>query len=215
MLRLLLTLLTLANAFPNCADAHPEVIAPTRVIPHSRSDVVTEASPKQRAAQIFFSDRPLVTQHGERVRFYTDVLRGKTVLIHFIFTQCTDSCPTQTARVAAVQSLLSDAASRGIAFVSISVDPEHDTPHALDEYASRFGARPGWTFLTGNKTDVDDVLRRVGQLAPTREAHTTLFLLGNVKSGRWIKLHPDSDPADIAGQLRSLAAETSALAEAH
>lgn len=170
MLRLLLTLSTLVIAVPT-ADAHTAVASPERALADSTSDVMTEASPKQRSAQIFFSDRPLVTQHGERVRFYSDVLRGK-VLIHFIFTQCTDSCPTQTARVAAAQSLLPDAASRRIAVVSITVDPEHDTPHALDEYARRFGARPDWTLLTGNKTDVDDVLRRVGQLAPTREAHT-------------------------------------------
>jgi protein SCO1/2 len=210
MLRLLLMFAMLIAVLPNRTDAHPSFATRDSAVSIRPSDVTSEAGPKQRAARIFFSDRRLVTQHGETVQFYTDVLRDRTVLIHFIFTQCTDSCPTQTARVAAVQSLLPDAARRRIAFVSISVDPEHDTPQALDEYATRFGARPGWTFLTGSKANVDDVLRRVGQLAPSRESHTTLFILGNVKSGHWIKVHPDADPKDIAAYLLSLAAETGA-----
>ena len=207
MVRVLLTVFVLVAALTD-ADAHSPVAAPESAITESRGAAISEASPRERAARIFFSDRPLVTQHGGRVAFYSDVLRDKTVLINLIFTQCTDACPTQTARVAAAQSLLPDAASRGITFVSISVDPAHDTPQMLAEYANRFGAKPGWTFLTGSKADVEDVLRRIGQLAPRRESHTTLFILGNVKSGHWIKVHPDSDPEDIARYLRSLAAET-------
>src|SRR5262245_47830877 len=167
-----------------------------------------DASPKERAARLFFSDRKLVTQRSERVAFYSDVLRDKVVLINFIFTQCTDSCPTQTARLADVQSLLADRMGRGVSLVSISVDPEHDTPRVLSEYAARFGAGDGWVFLTGAKTDVDDVLRRVGQLAATREAHTTLFLLGNARTGHWLKVHPDAAPEEIARQVRLLDAET-------
>ena len=97
--------------------------------------------------------------------------------------------------------------------MSISVDPEHDTQQALSEYAARFGARDGWTFLTGSKANVEDVLRRLGQLAPSRESHTTLFMLGNVQSGHWIKLQPDTDPADIARYLRSLPEESTKRGE--
>ena len=181
-------------------------------IAHSAAGVSSEtpgieATPKQRAAQLFFSERGLITQDGKHVAFYSDVLRGHTIVINFIFTQCTDACPTQTARLAAAQALLPDAVRRGIAFVSISVDPEHDTPAALKAYAERFGAGPAWTFLTGNRENVNDVLHRLGQLAMTRESHTTLFLLGNVKTGHWMKLHPDSDPADIARALLALSDE--------
>ena len=209
-----LILVALAAAIPLRAYAHhaADAAAHAGAPPALGGESLSAPSPKQRAAQLFFSDRELVTQKGERVAFYTDVLRDKVVLVNFIYTQCTDSCPTQTARVAAVQSLLPDAASLGIELVSISVDPEHDTPRALGEYAARFGSRDGWTFLTGSKANVDDVLRRLGQLAPSREAHTTLFMLGNMKSGHWIKLHPDSDPAEIARYLRLLAAESNATA---
>ena len=171
----------------------------------SSGDSVVTLSPKQKAARIFFSDRRLLNQRGDEVAFYSDVLRDKVVLINFIFTQCTDACPTQTARLAEVQSLLAERVGRDVALVSISVDPEHDTPQVLREYAARFGARDGWVFLTGSKSDVDDVLRRLGQLAPSREAHTTLFIVGNVAAGHWMKVHPDAAPSEIARLVRSVA----------
>lgn len=163
--------------------------------------------PKQRAAQIFFSDRRLLTQQGDEVAFYSDVLRDKVVVIDFIYTQCTDSCPTQTARLAQVQSLLGERVGHRISLVSISVDPAHDTPQLLHDYAERFGAGNGWVFLTGRKADVDDVLRRLGQLTATRESHTTLFIVGNVATGHWLKVHPDAAPEEIARQALLLAHE--------
>ena len=207
---MILTVVTLAAAVPLRADGHraADIAAQAGAPRPSTPESPSEPTPKQRATRLYFSDRELVTQHGEKVAFYSDVLRDKVVLVNFIFTKCTDSCPMQTARLAVVQSLLPDATKLGIELVSISVDPEHDTPQALEEYAARFGAHDGWTFLTGSKANVEDVLRRLGQLAPSRESHTTLFMLGNVQSGHWIKLHPDSDPADIARYLRSLAAES-------
>jgi cytochrome oxidase Cu insertion factor (SCO1/SenC/PrrC family) len=173
----------------------------------SSMDSVVTLSPKQRAARIFFSDRRLLNQRGDEVAFYSDVLRDKVVLINFIYTQCTDACPTQTARLAQVQSLLGDRVGRDVALVSISVDPEHDTPQVLREYATRFGAKEGWVFLTGSSTDVNDVLRRLGQLASSREEHTTLFIVGNVATGHWMKVHPDAAPSEIARLVRSLAQE--------
>jgi protein SCO1 len=205
MPRLFLVLLVLVTS-SGAVCAHPEDGASG---PGDSATSVTTTTPKQRAARLFFSDRQLVTQHSETVAFYSDVLHDNVVLINFIFTQCADACPTQTARLAKVQSLLADVIGRGVLLVSISVDPQHDTPPVLREYAARFGAGDGWLFLTGAKADVDDVLRRLGQLAPVREAHTTLFLLGNAKTGHWIKVHPDAAPDVIARQMRVLKAETS------
>jgi cytochrome oxidase Cu insertion factor (SCO1/SenC/PrrC family) len=165
------------------------------------------SGPKEQAARLFFSDRRLTTQRGREVAFYSDVLKDKVVLINFVFTHCTDSCPTQSARVAEVQSLLDATAARDVELVSISVDPERDTPAALAEYAARFHAGRNWTFLTGRKEDVDDVLRRLGQLTEEARSHTTLFIAGNAATGHWMKLHPDAPPAAIAARLRALTAE--------
>ena len=205
MRRLILFVVALGATW-TLAHAHPEHGATGR--DGAETTTTARTNPKQRAARLFFSDRKLVTQHGQSVAFYSDILRDKVVLINFIFTQCTDSCPTQTARIAEVQSLVQDFAGHTMSIVSISVDPEHDTPAVLREYADRFGAGDGWIFLTGEKADVDDVLRRLQQLAPTRETHTTLFLLGNTMTGHWIKVHPDAAPEEIVRQMRSLNAET-------
>jgi protein SCO1/2 len=204
MQRLFLILLLLV-ASSRTVHAHPENDASR---PGDSATTATTATPTQRAARLFFSDRKLVTQHSETVAFYSDVLRDKVVLVNFIFTRCADACPTQTARLAEVQSLLADLIGHGVLLVSISVDPERDTPRVLSEYAARFGEGDGWMFLTGAKADVDDLLRRLGQLTPVREAHTTLFLLGNAKPGHWIKVHPDAAPDEIARQMRLLKAET-------
>jgi cytochrome oxidase Cu insertion factor (SCO1/SenC/PrrC family) len=201
---LMAPLAAMALALPAAAHSGAVADADSAAAP-GRAPIAS--TPKQRAAQLFFSERPLLTQRAEQVSFYSDVLRDRVVLINFIYTRCTDACPTQTALLAAVQPLLGDALGPTFRFVSISVDPEHDTPAALAEYAARFGARDGWLFLTGSKRDVDDVVRRRGELAAAPQAHTTLFILGNPSSGHWIKLHPDSAPSDIAQRLRALAAE--------
>jgi len=173
----------------------------------SPAPAVADDAPVERAARLFFSDRRLVTQDGHEVAFYSDVLKDRVVLLNLVFTHCEDACPTQSAKVAAVQALVG-ASNPALRFVSISADPERDTPDALAAYAASFGAGPNWTFLTGRKSDVDDVLRRLGQWTSDPASHSTLFLAGNAATGHWLRVHPDATPAYIAAQLRSLAAES-------
>jgi cytochrome oxidase Cu insertion factor (SCO1/SenC/PrrC family) len=216
-LRLLRLVLVLASFGATQADAHSaDAHANGRSGGDGTADDahVTQAA-RDTAARLFFSDRALVTQRGDEVAFYRDVVRDRVVLFQSMYTRCLDACPTQTARLAAVQQLLGDAVGRDVFFVSLTVDPEHDTPQVLADYARRFGAAAGWTFLTGSRRNVDDVLRRIGHLAPTLDAHTTLFLVGNARSGHWLRLHPDSSPADIARRLRALAAESAANGGSH
>ena len=174
---------------------------------HAASAATANNAPVERAARLFFSDRRLVTQDGREVAFYSDVLKDRVVLLNVVFAHCEDACPTQSAKVAAVQALVG-ASVPALRFVSISADPERDTPSALAAYASIFGAGPNWTFLTGRKSDVDDVLRRIGKWTADPASHTTLFLAGNAATGHWLRVHPDAPPEYIAAQLRSLATES-------
>jgi cytochrome oxidase Cu insertion factor (SCO1/SenC/PrrC family) len=121
----------------------------------------TDDTPVERAARLFFSDRRLVTQEGRDVAFYSDVLKDRVVLVNLVFTHCEDACPTQSVKVAAVQALVG-ASEPTLRFVSISVDPERDTPDALAQYAANFRAGPNWTFLTGKQE------RRRRSASPTR-----------------------------------------------
>lgn len=99
----------------------------------------------------YFPNTELITQDGKKVRFYDDLVRGKIVVIDLIYTHCVDSCPLETARLAQVQKLLGDAVGKQIFFYSITIDPEHDTPAVLKEYAEKYHTGPGWLFLTGKK----------------------------------------------------------------
>src|SRR5262249_39406059 len=97
----------------------------------------------------YFPNVELVTHEGKRVRFFDDLLKDKTVVLNFIYTSCPDACPLETAKLAEVQAILGDRVGVDTFFYSISIDPQHDTPEVLADYAKRFRAGPGWLFLTG------------------------------------------------------------------
>mgnify|MGYP000229841877 CR=1 FL=1 len=173
--------------------------------PAQQAGTTRLATTSDEAARHYFSDLPLLTQDGKAVRFYSDVLKDQVVLINFIYTHCADACPLAGRKLSQVQTLLGDAFGSGIRFVSISVDPANDTPQALRQYAERVDARPGWTLLTGDNSEA--IVRKLGQFTAEVEDHSMLLIAGNVKTGHWLKMRPDSSPHVIAEQLRQLAAE--------
>ena len=106
----------------------------------------------------------LTSQDGAQVTL-TD-FRGKVVAVTFIYTSCTSTCPVLTPMMSFVQDQLGRDFGRNIVFVSITVDPERDTPQVLKEYATSFGANlSGWSFLTGSPAAIRDVTRRYGVVA--------------------------------------------------
>jgi len=95
----------------------------------------------------------LTDQEGRRVAL--KALRGKVVAVTFIFASCTDTCPLLTAKMAAVQDRLGTTFGPDVRFVSITVDPERDTPPVLKRYAETYHANPaGWSFLTGTPAEI-------------------------------------------------------------
>jgi len=162
----------------------------------------------------YFTDTKLLDQDGREVRFYTDALRGKIVLISFIYTNCTDICPTLMHNLSDVQERIGDRFGKEVFFVSISVDPEDDTPEELKRYGERYEARPGWTFLTGRKGDVDAVIRRFGEFQDDFEDHSMTFVLGDVKNARWSKIRGDQPPETVVARIRDLLSRREAGAAA-
>ncbi|MER8751628.1 SCO family protein [Mesorhizobium sp. M1050] len=109
-------------------------------------------------------DFTLISQDHKPVSLHD--FRGKVVAVAFIYTYCTDVCPMLTAHMASVQEKLGSTFGSKIAFVSITVDPERDTPDVLKEYAQNFGADlKGWSFLTGDPAIVHEVGRKYGVIA--------------------------------------------------
>jgi len=153
----------------------------------------------------YFTDLPVTTQDGQKLRFYSDVLKDKVVLVSLFFTSCKASCPVTTAKMAAVQELLGEQFGRDIHFVSISVDPETDTPAVIRDYAAQFGARDGWLFLTGDKQDLRTIAYRLGHRYDQAESHPPLLLAADTRRGYWRKLMPNVATEPLAEMLRILA----------
>jgi protein SCO1/2 len=138
-------------------------------------------------AEKYFSDVELINQDGQKMRFYSDVLKDKVVVINTFFTTCTGVCPPMNRSLERVQEALGDRLGKDAFLISMSVDPETDTPARLKEYSRRFHARPGWIFLTGKKENVDWALYKLGQYVETKDNHTNIIIIGNEPKGLWKK----------------------------
>src|SRR5262252_7405824 len=143
-----------------------------------------EAQGVRRGAN-YFPNLPVVTQDGKTLRFYDDVIKDKIVLISFAYTNCPDICPLTTARIAQVEDKLGDMVGRDIFFVSMTVDPERDTPERLKEFANAFDAGPGWLFLTGKPEDIRLINSKLGDKSRTLSEHRNEIVLGNDATGEW------------------------------
>jgi protein SCO1/2 len=163
------------------------------------------ASPAETQAAGYFPNLELLTQEGAKVRFYDDVLQGKTVLINFLFTTCVGVCSPMTANLARVQNFLGDRLGHDIVMISITVDPRTDTPPVLKDYAVKFGAKPGWYFLTGSEANVNGVLSKLGGYVEDKNQHSSVLIIGNVARGGWRKVFALGDPATIANAALDLA----------
>ena len=91
----------------------------------------------------YFPNVSLTTETGKKVKFYDDVLKGKVLVVNFMFTKCGDVCPLDTAQLKKVSEILGDKMGKSVFFYSISVDPKNDTPAALTEFKKVITDFPG------------------------------------------------------------------------
>jgi len=156
-------------------------------------------------AQAYFTDSLVQDQNGNSLRFYSDVLKDRVVLLNVIFTHCNDACPLITRKLREVREALGEEAASKVTFVSLSSDPTNDTPQVLKAFAEKQGVDgPNWLFLTGDKAQMDLVLARLGHLIPSPEQHSTQLIAGDVANKRWSKIRPDAPAQAIAQRLQLL-----------
>jgi protein SCO1/2 len=153
----------------------------------------------------------LTDQSGRRVVLAD--LAGKVLAVTFIYTTCRDTCPVLTAKLASLQKPLGADFGTRVRFVSISVEPEVDTPAVLGAYAAAHGADlGGWSFLTGPPDKVQDVVRRYGAFArrnrPGDVDHVFLTTLVDRRGMMRVQyLGFRFDPAEMLGDLEGLLRE--------
>ncbi|MEN9411531.1 MAG: hypothetical protein RL216_3505 [Pseudomonadota bacterium] len=133
----------------------------------------------------YFTNLTLTTSEGEEVQFFEDVLKDRIVVVNFFYTSCTDLCSLGTARLAQVYEWLGERMGRDVFFVSITLDPENDTPEKLADFAKGFDIDKGWTFLTGSRENIDAIRFKLGEKAQALSLHRTDMVIGNAKTGVW------------------------------
>ncbi len=156
----------------------------------------------------YFPKVTLIDQDGKPQRFFEDLIQDKVVAVNFIFTSCKDVCPLETARLREVQEILGDRLGKDIFFLSISIDPQRDTPEVLKAYAKRYQAGPGWTFLTGKMEDITQLRYKLGLLSldsdpANLKGHSMSLIIGNQSSGQWMKRSPYENAHVLATQMGS------------
>lgn len=174
----MVTLVLLIAAFGLTSVRAQEPSAPPQtVVPNTQ----------ENNAQRYFTDTVLINQNGERMRFYTDLMKDKTVIIDTFFATCQASCLPMNRNLAQIQEGLGDRLGKDVNILSISVDPGVDTPTLLKAYAKKLNAKPGWYFLTGDKESIEFILKKLGQFVDDKNDHLNIFLIGNNRTGLWKK----------------------------
>jgi protein SCO1/2 len=163
--------------------------------------------PASRYGEAYFSNVTLVTHAGARVRFYDDLIRGRTVAFNMMYATCSGICPVATSNLLHVQQLLGARAGTHVHMYSITLLPEHDTTYVLREYVRSHGIGPGWQFLTGAADDIRRVRYRLGFFDPDpevdadRSTHTGMVRIGNDVSQRWIMAASLAAPEQIIASI--------------
>ena len=191
--RKVLSVLTIVTIIVCCASslssAQIDSASPSRPSLDSwEMDSQQPASPaEQSPAHKYFTDVVLINHNGEKVRFYTDLLAGKVVIINSFFATCKGVCLPMNRNLEKIQEALGDRIGKDVYIISISVDPTVDTPPRLKEYAKKLNAKPGWYFMTGEKQNVELALKKLGQLVANKQDHLNIFIIGNERTGLWKK----------------------------
>jgi protein SCO1/2 len=163
-----------------------------------RSSSASRQKKLAASASKYFPNLVLINQDQRPMRFYDELLKGKTVMINFMLTHCTGACSPMTANLARAQKYLGQLVGKEVVMISISVDPVHDTPEALKKYAEGFKIQPGWYFLTGTKENVDGVLSKLGGYTDDPQKHSTALIIGDEATGQWMRLPALARPSEIA-----------------
>lgn len=161
-------------------------------------------------------DVQVLDQDNRPRRFHTDLVRDKVVAVNFMYTTCATACPLLGIAFAGVQQLVGDRVGRDVHLISITVDPAVDTPARMKAWGDRYGARPGWTLVTGARPVILRLLRALGAAAGQKEDHPTFVLIGDDRRGEWTRAWGLLPAADLVPVIEGvLGARAPAASRTH
>lgn len=171
---------------------------------HHKAPAATATPPQTVTLKL--PDAPLLDQDGQRQRLVSDVMGDKIVVASFVYTNCTTICPVVSSLFSQVQDKLGGLLGDQVRLVSLSVDPQRDTPARLKSYAESHGARPGWVWLTGQQPDVTAALKGFGTYTANYKDHPVVIMIGDGRSGQWVRYYGFQDPERLAAQVKDVLA---------
>lgn len=172
---------------------------------HHHHEAAAPAAYGRSEARYSVPDVELVDARGGRVSLRQELDAGGPVLLNFIFTSCPAVCPVMSATFARVQDLL--AAERPpVRLVSVSIDPDFDTPARLQDYAARHGAGPRWHLLTGRRDDALAVARAFDAWRGDKMNHVPATYLRVAPGRPWLRLDGFASPEALVQELRAAGA---------
>jgi protein SCO1 len=163
---------------------------------------------RQSGAALWFGNVVLTDQDGRQVRLYDDLLAGHVVVVNAFYTGCRSACPEVMGTLSHLQAKL---AIDGMParFISITVDPEHDTPDRLALYARALDAGADWHILSGDPANVRHALHKLGLNTDPEDPgdHLNVMYMANVRTGLWEKVFSLTPLDDLEQLLRQVAAD--------
>jgi len=184
----LLAVLLLGAAAPRAQEAHKHDA------PAAKQGAGAPTQPR-------IPDVACLDQNGKKLRFHTDLVKGKVVVISFIFTSCTYMCTIIGEGMARLQAALGERVGRDVHLISVSIDPATDTPEKLKAWAARLKAKDGWTLVTGEKAEMDRLLKVLIGGASGNKTHSPLLLIGNEATNVWTDAYALESPAKVIQQI--------------
>ncbi len=148
----------------------------------------SEKAYKRSIESYTMPDVTLVNQDGKKIRFKSFIESDKPVVVDFIFGTCTTICPVLSAGYTNLQKKLGDERQK-VRLLSITIDPENDSPKVLKEYLARYNAKPGWDFLTGGRSDINRVMNAFNSYFRDKMDHKPLTFIRSPKDGKWVRLY--------------------------
>jgi protein SCO1 len=176
------------------------VLLPGVAVPGAQ-ELQKQAPASEAAAEPRIPDVDCIDQNGKKLRFHTDLVKGKVVVINFIYTTCTYLCARIGESTARLQTALGDRVGRDVYLISVSTDPVTDTPEKLKAWATRLKAKDGWTLVTGEKAEMDRLLKVLTGDPTGQKTHSPLLLIGNEATNVWTDSYAFESPAKLIQQI--------------
>jgi len=175
---------------------------------HHHPVAAQAAEPAWEEAAVTVPDLTVIDQDNRKRRLYADLVKGKTVAINFMYTSCTTVCLPLTATLTQVRKDLKARGLGDVQVVSITVDPQTDTPKVLKSYARKFDTGAGWSFVTATPAEIRSIQAAFGVPQVSREEHTPIVFVTNEPTGKWTRVYGLASARSIADAVAEATAET-------